>query len=402
MLITITKNIYVGFNAPMYICKEMNIQGTYNTALVFNDNVDTESYRQIQEFCNQEIFSGTKIRIMPDVHAGMGCVIGYTADLGEKVDPNLIGLDIGCCILATPLDRLDIKYDKLDKFIRQSIPHGFKRNRSADPGDLPPEFIKNLHSTCDFLGIDFTEHLKGIGSLGGGNHFIEVAVDGNKDKWLLIHSGSRNFGLQVATWHQDRAIRECRQRELDIPKHFAYLEGKPREEYIRDMKVAQEYARLNRREMTGRILGHLGFAAKKDKTVMPQTPDQFETVHNYINFEDGIVRKGAVSAHAGEKLIIPLNMRDGSLLARGKGNSDWNFSAPHGAGRRLSRTQARKQLDMDDFTRAMKNVWTSTVSKKTLDEAPKAYKPKGEILQYIGETVEIEETLKPLYNFKSE
>jgi tRNA-splicing ligase RtcB len=371
----------------------MKIHGTYNTALVFNDNVDQESKRQIQEFCNQEIFRDTQIRIMPDVHAGKGCVIGYTANLGDKVVPNLIGLDIGCGILATNLGRMDIKYDKLDKYIRQNIPHGFKRNKSADPEEHPEDYIENLHETCDFLGIDFMDHLKGIGSLGGGNHFIEIAEDREKEKWLLIHSGSRNFGLQVATWHQDRAIRECRKKEIDIPKHFAYLVGNTREDYMRDMKVAQEYARLNRLEMTGRILLHL-------KLEKPQ--EQFETVHNYINFDDGIVRKGAVSAQSGEKLIIPLNMRDGSFIARGKGNPDWNFSAPHGAGRRLSRNQARKQLDMEDFTKAMKNVWTSTVSKKTLDEAPKAYKPKGELLQYIGDTAEIEETLKPVYNFKAE
>ncbi len=371
----------------------MKIQGTYNTAHVFNDNVDEESYRQIQEFCNQEIFSGTRIRIMPDVHAGKGCVIGYTADLGEKVVPNLIGLDIGCGILVTRLGRLDLKYDKLDKFIRQKIPHGFKRNKTADPEDYPRDFTENLRGTCDFLGIDFMDHLKGIGSLGGGNHFIEVAVDSRKEKWLLIHSGSRNFGLQVATWHQDKAIVECRKKGVEIPRHFAYLEGGPREDYTRDMKVAQEYARLNRREMSRRILDHLG---------IKKPGEQFETVHNYINFDDGIIRKGAVSAQSGERLVIPLNMRDGSLIARGKGNPEWNFSAPHGAGRRLSRNQARKQLDMEDFKKAMKNVWTSTVSEKTLDEAPGAYKPKREILQCIAETVEIEETLKPLYNFKAE
>ncbi|HEC42915.1 MAG TPA: RtcB family protein [Bacteroides sp.] len=395
----------------------MKIHGTYNTALVFNDNVDQESHRQIQEFCNQEIFAGTQIRIMPDVHAGKGCVIGYTANLGDKIVPNLIGLDIGCGILATNLGRLDIKYDKLDKYIRKNIPHGFKRNKSADPGEHPTEFLKNLSETCDFLEIEFMDHLKGIGSLGGGNHFIEIAVDSNKEKWLLIHSGSRNFGLQVATWHQDRAIRECKKKDLDIPKHFAYLDGESGKNYLRDMKVAQEYARLNRKEMTRRILKHLGILKKPDTIIQqgtatlqsaatylrPDQPgDQFETVHNYINFNDNIVRKGAVSAQKGERIIIPFNMRDGSLIARGKGNAEWNFSAPHGAGRRLSRNQARKQLDMEDFRKAMKNVWTSTVSPKTLDEAPKAYKPKGELMQYIGDTVDIEETLKPVYNFKAE
>jgi RNA-splicing ligase RtcB len=370
----------------------MEIRGTYNTARVFNDNVDSESHRQIQEFCNQEIFAGIRIRIMPDVHAGKGCVIGYTADLDEKVVPNLIGLDIGCGILVTKLGRMNLKYDKLDRFIRQKVPFGFKRNRNAEPERYPEEFRIKLSDTCDFLGIDLMDHLKGIGSLGGGNHFIEIAVDENRENWLLIHSGSRNFGLQVATWHQDQAIRLCKQKGEEIPRHFAYLEDGPRENYIRDMKVAQEYARLNRREMARRILGHLG---------LKRPDEQFETVHNYINFDDGIIRKGAVSAHSGEKLVIPLNMRDGSLIAIGKGNPDWNYSAPHGAGRRMSRNQAFKQLDMEEFSKSMKKVWTSSVTKKTLDEAPKAYKPKGEILRHIGGTVDVETTLKPLYNFKA-
>lgn len=371
----------------------MKIHGTYNTAQVFNDNIDEESRRQIREFCMQEIFMETRIRIMPDVHAGKGCVIGFTANLGEKVVPNLIGLDIGCGILVSPLGRLDIKYDKLDHFIRQNIPSGFKRNKSANPSDYPDNFIEDLRSTCDFLNIDFMDHLKGLGSLGGGNHFIEISVDGNNEKWLLIHSGSRNFGLQVATWHQDQAIRDCAKKESDIPKHFAYLESGSREEYFRDMKVAQEYASLNRSEIARRILEYLG---------VEEEDEQFQTVHNYINFSDNIIRKGAVSAHAGEKLVIPLNMRDGSIIARGKGNPEWNQSAPHGAGRRLSRNQARKQLDMEEFKKAMKNIWTSSISMKTLDEAPKAYKPAREILQYIGDTVDLEETLKPLYNFKAE
>ncbi len=372
---------------------EMKIHGTYNTALVFNDNVDAESHRQIREFCNQEIFGDARIRIMPDVHAGKGCVIGYTANLGEKVVPNLIGLDIGCGIHVTGLGRTNISYDKLDSFIRKSIPYGFERNKSARREDFEDDFAGKLEKTCQKLGIGFTDHLKGIGSLGGGNHFIEVAEGSNREKWLLIHSGSRNFGLQVATWHQDKAIRICLEKGSEIPRHFAYLEGADRAEYIGDMKLAQEYARLNRSEMCRRILRHLE---------IPGPEEQFETIHNYINFSDDIIRKGAVSAHDKEKLVIPLNMRDGSLIAVGKGNSEWNYSAPHGAGRRLSRNQAKKQLDMEEFRRSMKKVWTSTVTPKTLDEAPQAYKPRGEILRYIEDTVEITDTLRPLYNFKAE
>ncbi|MCK4852605.1 MAG: RtcB family protein [Bacteroidales bacterium] len=375
------------------LCPQMKITGTYNTAVVFNDHVDNESRNQIQEFCNQEIFRDARIRIMPDVHAGKGCVIGYTASLGSKVVPNLIGLDIGCGIHVTRLGKMSYGYEKLDRFIRQHIPHGFKRNKQAAPGDFPADFIEDLRQSCQSLDIDFTEQLKGVGSLGGGNHFIEIATDSDKTKWLLIHSGSRNFGLQVCTRHQSKAIQSCKEKEIMIPKHFAFLEGDARDAYISDMKVAQRYAQLNRQEMTRRILIHLGIS---DNT------EQFETIHNYINFKDQIIRKGAVSAHQGEKMVIPLNMRDGSLIALGKGNPEWNYSAPHGAGRRLSRNQARKQLDFKDFKKEMKQVWTSTVSEKTLDEAPMAYKPKEELLQYIEESVEISDTLKPVYNFKSE
>jgi RNA-splicing ligase RtcB len=371
----------------------MKITGTFNTAVVFNEQLDNESRKQIQEFCNQEIFQDARIRIMPDVHAGKGCVIGYTATLGERIVPNLIGLDIGCGILVSRLGRVNPSYEQLDHFIRKHIPHGFKRNKNADPGNFPADFIKDLRQSCQALDIDFMDHLKGLGSLGGGNHFIEIATDADKDKWLLIHSGSRNFGLQVATWHQNKAIRLCRERKEEIPKHFSYLDGKDGEAYIRHMKVAQRYAQLNRQEMTRRILAHLD---------IPEDTDQFETIHNYINFDDRIIRKGAVSAHPGERMVIPLNMRDGSLIARGKGNPDWNFSAPHGAGRRLSRNQARKQLDLEAFRKGMKHVWTSTVSGRTLDEAPAAYKPKAELLQYIRDSVEITDTLKPVYNFKSE
>jgi RNA-splicing ligase RtcB len=371
----------------------MKITGKYNAAIVFNDNVDAESHSQITEFCDQEIFRDATIRIMPDVHAGKGCVIGYTANLTDKVVPNLIGLDIGCGILCTNLGKFTPSFDKLDKFIIKNIPYGFERNKSASQDDFETEFVRELAEACDQLEIKFSEHLKGVGSLGGGNHFIEIAEDSKKNKWLLIHSGSRNFGLQVATWHQNKAISINKEKGTGVAKHFAYLEGKERENYIRHMKLAQWYARLNRREMTRRILGFFGTG---------EFAEQFESVHNYINFEDQIIRKGAISAHEGEKMIIPLNMLDGSLIATGKGNPEWNFSAPHGAGRRLSRNQAKKQIDLTEFKKSMKNVWTSTLSERTKDEAPQAYKPKGEILQYIGDSVEVIENLKPLYNFKAE
>ena len=371
----------------------MEIRGKYNTAVVYNDNIDEASYSQIQQFCDLAIFKGTRIRIMPDVHAGKGCVIGYTACLTGKVVPNLIGLDIGCGILSTRLERMNISYDKLDKFIGRSIPHGFDRNRSVDLDDYPEPFLRELEQCCERLGIKFMDHAKGLGSLGGGNHFIEIARDSRKDKWLLIHSGSRNFGLQVATWHQKKAQEICRGKNIEVPGDFAYLENTDREEYFADMKTAQQYASLNRREITKRILFFLD---------QPEPAEQFDTVHNYISFTDNIIRKGAISAHEGEKLLIPLNMRDGSLIATGKGNEAWNYSAPHGAGRRLSRRKAKKEIDLKDFRESMKGIWTSTVTEKTKDEAPMAYKSKREILSYLKDTVDVLDTLIPEYNFKAE
>jgi tRNA-splicing ligase RtcB len=259
--------------------------------------------------------------------------------------------------------------------------------------DYPQDFLGELETACEQLDISFSDHAKGLGSLGGGNHFIELSTDSQKNKWLLIHSGSRNFGLQVATWHQKKAYRRCREKSPGLPRDFAFLEADDREEYFTHMKVAQRYASLNRKEMARRLLFFLEIG---------EPDEQFETIHNYINFDDRIIRKGAISAHKGERILIPLNMRDGSLIARGRGNSEWNFSAPHGAGRRLSRNQAKKQIDLKEFRKSMKNVWSSTVTEKTKDEAPMAYKPRHEIMKYLVESVDIEDTLVPVYNFKAE
>ncbi len=368
------------------------IPGKYNTAVVFSDNLDEASRKQIRDFVDQEVFRDIRIRIMPDVHAGKGCVIGYTANLSGRVVPNLIGLDIGCGILATRTGKREIDFGAMDKFIRRAIPYGFKRNKSADVREFPVDFINRMRQTCDKFGIDFHEQLKGIGSLGGGNHFIEVSGDSRDEHWLVTHTGSRNFGLQVATWHQKKAQRLCQQKHPGIPRDFAFLEGEDREDYIADMKTAQEYASLNRKVINGRILFFLGIED-------PGT--QIESVHNYISFRDGIIRKGAISAHQDERIIIPFNMRDGSLIAKGKGNSEWNFSAPHGAGRVMSRNQAKKNILLKDFRESMKAVWTSTVSEKTKDEAPEAYKSKNEIMQNLRETADIIEMLRPVYNFKA-
>jgi len=369
----------------------VEIKGKYNTAKVFNDNIGPETIAQIINLCNQEAFQGQKIRIMPDAHKGAGCVIGYTAELGCKVVPNLIGVDIGCGMLATNLGQRVINFENLDNHIRSHIPFGFGKNKSIDLEKLTPDFVEDMKRICKKLSLNFSEKMLSIGSLGSGNHFIEINEDSDMNKWLVIHSGSRNFGLQIANYHQKKAVMICREKKNKVEKSLAYLEFEDRDEYCSDMKTAQLYASLNRKEMAVRILNFLSI---KDYI------EQFETIHNYINFKDKIIRKGAISAHEGEKMIIPLNMRDGSIIATGKGNPDWNYSAPHGAGRKMSRGEAKQSLNIEDFKNSMKHVWTSCVTKHTLDEAPMAYKSKSEIIGNIAETAEIIDIMKPLYNFK--
>lgn len=370
----------------------IDLRGQYNTARVFSDSVEEEAISQIIKLCNQEAFKGKKVRIMPDVHAGKGCVIGFTAELGDQVIPNLIGVDIGCGMLTTNLGKGYIDFEKLDDFIRHNIPHGFRKYKSVQAKNLPKSFVKQLSATCKQLGLEYHEQLLSIGTLGGGNHFIEVNEDSQGYKWLVIHSGSRHFGLEVATLHQQEATKRCRQAGVGVPADLSFLEGISKEIYFDHMRVAQEYAVLNRRYMTEKILHFLE----------GQNPFvQFETVHNYINFNDKVIRKGAISAHKGEQLLIPLNMRDGSIIAVGKGNYDWNSSAPHGAGRKYSRHKAKKIISLDEFRDVMQGVWTTSISRHTLDEAPQAYKPADEIIRQVESTVEIIDVIKPLYNFKA-
>ena len=403
------------------------LSGKYGNAIVYTDNVEESAASQIVSLLNQSAFEGSSVKIMPDVHAGAGCVIGYTARLTGRVVPNLIGVDIGCGVLAVKTDKTKINFEKLDRFIRQNIPFGFERNKRVD--SMVPDSLRNtVVKVAQKIRLKEEEQLKGIGSLGGGNHFIEIDEDQDGSQWVVIHSGSRNFGLQVAQYHQRKAAKYCESKTnenksrinqllgkmkqqtnnvvdftnkieqaqedgsvYNVPKALSFLEKDLKDEYLYDLSVAQSYAKLNREIMMHRIMEFLN--ASEMETIL--------SVHNYINFDDKIVRKGAISAHKGQKIIIPLNMRDGIIIGIGKGNEQWNLSAPHGAGRILSRTRAKQILHLDEFQKTMKGIWTSCVGRDTLDESPMAYKPMEEIIAAVHETMDISDKIKPLYNFKA-
>lgn len=393
---------------------------------IFTNNIEQEAVNQINLLLEQEPFKDCKVRIMPDVHAGKGCVIGFTANLGDKVIPNIVGVDIGCGMLCVKLGKIDLNLEFLDKIIREKIPAG---REVRDSRFISFERIKELY--C-FRELKETERFnKALGTLGSGNHFLEINKDDEDNKYLVIHTGSRNLGKQVAEYYQELAIELCSGKEEmynkkekiiktykaqgkkseiqkalkqlekeyankkpSLPKDLCYLEGKYREQYLHDMKICQEYARINRETIAIIILTHL--IGKKDLTI-----DYFHTVHNYISFEDNIVRKGAISAKKGEKVLIPINMRDGSIIAVGKGNEDWNNSAPHGAGRLMSRGKAKETFNLEEFEKSMKGIYTTSVKQSTIDEAPFVYKPMEEIINNIQDTVEIQKIIKPIYNFKA-
>ena len=368
------------------------LRGKFNTAKVYNDHVEESAIGQIIAFLNHEAFADGNIAIMPDVHFGKGAVIGFTAEVSDKVIPNVIGVDIGCGVTSYklgPRNKVGADFQKLDDFIRSRIPSGM--NVRDDIFDLErfvkKDFIDDIIEVCASTDQDTNRVLRSIGSLGGGNHFIEVNIDKDDNLWLTLHSGSRNFGLKIAQFHQKVAV-----DKLGKMGGLEYLEGDDAKAYLHDMKVAQEYASLSRKVMGWQI-------CRKHYKV--KDPEVIESVHNYINFDDGIIRKGAISAHKDEVVIIPLNMRDGSIIAKGKGNIEWNNSAPHGAGRIMSRGDAKRSLSLDQFQKVMKGVWSSCIHKKTLDEAPMAYKKAEDIIGYLDPTVEILDIIKPVYNFKA-
>lgn len=386
---------------------------------IFTNNVDEKSLNQIYQLLKEPAFQGQKVRIMPDVHLGLNCVVGFTSTLGDKVIPNVIGVDIGCGMLCVNLGKIDVDYESLDKFIKTNIPHGSAYDKKAcENGD----FFKQLY--CYDKLTNHKRLFGSLGTLGGGNHFIEIDVDDEGNKYLVIHTGSRNLGTQVANIYQKMAIESCKnageaekeeisnklklenKQDLipdalkEISKKYAhktkilqqlcYLEGYEMELYMHDMRLTQEFARKNREIIADKILKFLNV----------NQFDSFETIHNFID-EFNIVRKGSVPAYKGQKIIIPMNMRDGSLICVGLGNEEWNCSAPHGAGRIMSRSKAKETLSLDKFKKNMQGIFTTTATLSTIDESPDAYKPMAEIIEAIKPTCEIIKIIKPVYNFKS-
>lgn len=391
---------------------------------VFTENIEPEALNQVYTLIKQPAFADCKVRIMPDVHAGKGCVIGFTADLGDKVIPNIVGVDIGCGMLTAEIGKIDIDFEKLDRVIRENIPSGRTvREIEADFPEIEQLRCKDLLKNMSWLKCS-------LGTLGGGNHFIEVDEDSDGVKYLIIHTGSRNLGKQVAEIYQQIAIesmqgvpklkeegerlieeykRTGRQKEiqkalaelkrkwkpdkLNIPKELCYLTGKNRDDYLHDMKICQQFAVANRQMILRVIFQKMGWQVKDDEI--------FQTIHNYIDHDTNIVRKGAISARDGEKLLIPINMRDGCIIGVGKGNDDWNQSAPHGAGRIMSRSKAKETVSLEEFQQSMEGIYTTSVNASTLDESPMVYKPMDEIVANIEDTVEILKIIKPIYNFKA-
>lgn len=363
----------------------ITIEGKYGSAIAYADELEKGAIGQLNALCNQPFVQGLKLRVMPDAHAGAGCVIGTTMTITSKIVPNLVGVDIGCGMETVNIGKPKMDFGKLDKVIREAVPSGFasrsRQHRFADEWDM--ERLR-----CAKI-LQKDKALRSMGTLGGGNHFIEVAVDGTSgDHYLIVHSGSRNPGLQVANYYQKIAGDN---RPCDIPYELAYLEGEAFEDYVHDMKLMQDFADLNRRAITDEILKGMKWKAS----------DNFATVHNYLDTENMILRKGAVSARKGERLLIPMNMRDGSLLCEGLGNPEWNFSAPHGAGRLYSRKSARENITLTQFRSDMKGIYSSCVTRNTIDESPAAYKPMQQILEQIGDTANVVSVLKPVYNFKA-
>lgn len=355
------------------------ILGQYNEAIVYGNILEDEAAQQIEGLMNEEYVAGSRIRIMPDVHAGAGCTIGFTMTLDGRVCPNLVGVDIGCGMLTIQLDR-DVDPVALDA-AAHSIPSGFS------VWEYPQDEFDLSVLRC-YEHLNNVERLAcSLGTLGGGNHFIEGNYSASGVPYLVIHSGSRNLGHQVARYYQSVAMEQS--NVLD--QSHAYLTDSAYEDYLHDIDIVQRWAVRNRMLMAQHIMFDLEV----------RMVNCFETIHNYIDVENGILRKGAVSAGFGEMLLIPINMRDGSLLCIGKGNAEWNYSAPHGAGRLMSRGQARRELNMEDFRESMANVYTTSVMVETIDEAPMAYKPMEEIMGAIEPTVEIVDRLIPFFNFKA-
>lgn len=393
------------------------LQGKYGTAKVFTDDVDPKAIAQVVDLLNQPYAAGSKIRMMPDIHAGAGCTIGTTMTITDKVCPNLVGVDIGCGMYVAKV-RGSVDPERLDATIRRSIPAGFVIHSGES----------KLAGIFDFGNLRCKDHVdvarakRSIGTLGGGNHFIEADRDDAGNTYIVIHSGSRHLGVEVANYYQnagfnrlqaaskseleetismlkdehryaeiEEACLAFKQNRKKLSKELAYVDGELLQDYLQDMVFVQLFASVNRQAMMSAILEEMNL--KVEKT--------FETIHNYVDLRDGILRKGAVSAKLGEKLIIPINMRDGSLICIGKGNEDWNCSAPHGAGRLFSRSEAKERFSVDEFKDQMRRIYSTSIGRSTLDECPMAYKSMQSIVDNIEPTVEIQDVIRPFYNFKA-
>ncbi|MDR2209669.1 MAG: RtcB family protein [Azoarcus sp.] len=395
----------------------IEVKGKHNTALCYCGELEPDAFKQIKAVCDREEFADSRIRIMPDVHAGKGCTIGTTMTITDKIVPGMVGVDIGCGMETVRIAGRDLDFARLDHLIRMGIPsgRGIRKNHHPLNAEIDLDELRCAHR------VNVGRARLSIGTLGGGNHFIEVDRADDGTLYLVVHSGSRHLGQEVATWYQKQAcehlsgpsreelletiaalkaegreqeIEETLQRlkpDTDIPKDLAYASGKLFDDYLHDMRIIQRFAALNRQAMTKVILDGMGLTET----------DRFTTIHNYIDTEAMILRKGSVSAQSGEHLLIPINMRDGSLICVGKGNTEWNCSAPHGAGRLMSRTKALNTLSMDEFRSEMKDIFSTSVHRKTLDESPMAYKSMDEILSHIHPTVEVVERVRTVYNYKA-
>ena len=399
----------------------IEIKGKINTAICYATVVEDDAIEQVRRMCDYPMTEGSKIRIMPDVHSGKGCTIGTTMTITDKAVPNVVGVDIGCGMYTVNLGKADIDYEKVDE-AAHFIPSG-------------KNVWEGRQERFDLTGLACYRELKdtkrlerSLGTLGGGNHFIEIDEAADGTKYLVIHSGSRNLGKQVAEIYQQLAINlnrgygkyleqreeiirtykeqgrraeiqqalkelkwQVHESETSMPEDLCYLSGKYLEDYLHDVKICQDFARRNREKMAEVLLERTKITGG----------EAFHTVHNYIDTDEMILRKGAIAAHAGEKVLIPINMRDGSVLAVGKGNSEWNYSAPHGAGRLMSRMKAKEKLSMEEYRESMQGIYTTSVNENTLDEAPQAYKSLGDIIDVIRESVDVIEVMKPVYNFKA-